>query len=104
MVAFANSRACRQKAILQYFGDNSAANCNICDRCQGKAGWPTIPEEKRLEIEERKKQEAALSIATASYEAGIGKIDKCHNFNRESNSRCDSHERGESKIQKCIAQ
>lgn len=64
MVAFANSRACRQKAILQYFGDNSAANCNICDRCQGKAGWPSIPEEKRLEIEERKKHEAALLMAT----------------------------------------
>ena len=62
MVAFANCKACRQKAILQYFGDNSAANCNICDRCQGKAGWPTIPEEKRLEIEERTRQEAALRI------------------------------------------
>ncbi|AMV31465.1 ATP-dependent DNA helicase RecQ [Pirellula sp. SH-Sr6A] len=43
MVAFAQCRSCRQKAILQYFGDMSAANCNICDRCQGKAGWPKIP-------------------------------------------------------------
>lgn len=43
MVAFAQSRSCRQKTILQYFGDTSAANCKICDRCQGKPGWPKIP-------------------------------------------------------------
>ncbi|XZE45143.1 RecQ family ATP-dependent DNA helicase [Pirellulaceae bacterium SH467] len=46
MVAFAQCRSCRQKAILQYFGDMSAANCNICDRCQGKAGWPKIPADR----------------------------------------------------------
>ena len=44
MVAFAQSRACRQRTILEYFGDGSAANCGICDRCQGKSGWPKMPE------------------------------------------------------------
>lgn len=47
MVAFAQSRSCRQKAILQYFGDTSAANCKICDRCQGKPGWPKIPPDRQ---------------------------------------------------------
>jgi len=44
MVAFAQSRSCRQRTILEYFGDGSAANCGICDRCQGKSGWPKMPE------------------------------------------------------------
>ena len=43
MVAFAQSRSCRQRTILEYFGDSSAANCGICDRCQGKTGWPKMP-------------------------------------------------------------
>ena len=43
MVAFAQSRSCRQRTILEYFGDASAANCGICDRCQGKSGWPKMP-------------------------------------------------------------
>ena len=66
MVAFANSRACRQKAILQYFGDNSAANCNICDRCQGKAGWPTIP---ALEAQ----RDAWFNAPDAAAEAAAGR-------------------------------
>jgi len=43
MVAYAQSRSCRQRTILEYFGDASAANCGICDRCQGKNGWPKMP-------------------------------------------------------------
>ncbi len=43
MVAYAQSRSCRQKTILEYFGDASASNCGICDRCQGKTGWPNMP-------------------------------------------------------------
>jgi ATP-dependent DNA helicase RecQ len=44
MVSFAQSRACRQRTILEYFGDSSASNCGTCDRCQGKSGWPKMPE------------------------------------------------------------
>ena len=43
MVAYAQSRTCRQRTILEYFGDASASNCGICDRCQGKTGWPNMP-------------------------------------------------------------
>ncbi len=43
MVAYAQSRSCRQRTILEYFGDASASNCGICDRCQGKIGWPNMP-------------------------------------------------------------
>ena len=43
MVSYAQSRSCRQKTILEYFGDGSASNCGICDRCQGKTGWPNMP-------------------------------------------------------------
>ncbi|MEI8212080.1 MAG: ATP-dependent DNA helicase RecQ [Planctomycetota bacterium] len=45
MVAYARSKACRQRTILEYFGDNSACDCKICDRCQGRAGWPTMPKQ-----------------------------------------------------------
>jgi ATP-dependent DNA helicase RecQ len=43
MVAYARSQVCRQRTILEYFGDTSASDCKICDRCQGKAGWPKMP-------------------------------------------------------------
>lgn len=43
MVAYAKTTGCRQKAILDYFGDTTSAKCGICDRCQGKAGWPKLP-------------------------------------------------------------
>ncbi|GIW98572.1 MAG: helicase [Pirellulaceae bacterium] len=42
VVAYAQSPLCRQKAILEYFGDPSAAPCGVCDRCQRRRGWPTI--------------------------------------------------------------
>jgi ATP-dependent DNA helicase RecQ len=43
MVAYAKTNRCRQRTILDYFGDTTAGNCKICDRCQGKSGWPTLP-------------------------------------------------------------
>lgn len=43
MVAFARTKTCRQKTILMYFGDASASDCKICDRCQGRSGWPKLP-------------------------------------------------------------
>ncbi len=47
MVAFAKSTACRQRTILEYFGDSSAADCGICDRCQGRVGFPKMPPAKK---------------------------------------------------------
>ncbi|MFN9917325.1 MAG: RecQ family zinc-binding domain-containing protein, partial [Pirellulaceae bacterium] len=43
VVAFAQSKRCRQLSILQYFGDPEAKACGLCDRCQGTAGWPRLP-------------------------------------------------------------
>jgi len=43
MVAYAKTTRCRQRTILDYFGDTTAGNCKICDRCQGKTGWPKLP-------------------------------------------------------------
>jgi ATP-dependent DNA helicase RecQ len=45
MVAYARTKSCRQKTILLYFGDNTASDCKICDRCQGRSGWPKLPKE-----------------------------------------------------------
>ena len=45
MVAFARTKACRQKTILLYFGDSAACDCKICDRCQGRSGWPRLPKQ-----------------------------------------------------------
>jgi ATP-dependent DNA helicase RecQ len=43
VVQFAQGKICRQKSILQYFGDPDAKPCGLCDRCQGQAGWPKMP-------------------------------------------------------------
>jgi ATP-dependent DNA helicase RecQ len=42
MIAYAHARKCRQRTILEYFGDASATDCGICNRCQGKSGWPKM--------------------------------------------------------------
>jgi ATP-dependent DNA helicase RecQ len=45
MVAYARTKSCRQKTILLYFGDTTASDCKICDRCQGRSGWPKLPKQ-----------------------------------------------------------
>ena len=45
MVAYARTKSCRQKTILHYFGDTAASDCKICDRCQGRSGWPKLPKQ-----------------------------------------------------------
>ncbi len=39
VIAFAESKRCRQLSVLQYFGDPSAASCGLCDRCLHRVGW-----------------------------------------------------------------
>lgn len=48
MVAYARTKTCRQKTILQYFGDATASDCKICDRCQGRTGWPKLPKQTSI--------------------------------------------------------
>lgn len=36
VISFARTSGCRQRVILNYFGDPKAANCSICDRCDPK--------------------------------------------------------------------
>ncbi|MGA8656811.1 MAG: RecQ family ATP-dependent DNA helicase [Chthoniobacterales bacterium] len=36
MLDYAYARACRQKIILRYFGDNAASDCGACDHCSSK--------------------------------------------------------------------
>jgi ATP-dependent DNA helicase RecQ len=36
MLDYAYARACRQKIILRYFGDNAASECGACDHCSSK--------------------------------------------------------------------
>jgi ATP-dependent DNA helicase RecQ len=52
MVDYARSKACRQKTILLYFGDSSASDCKICDRCQGRSGWPKLPKQRAVKPSE----------------------------------------------------
>ncbi|MEO1527571.1 MAG: RecQ family ATP-dependent DNA helicase [Planctomycetota bacterium] len=33
VIGFARSSGCRQRVILEYFGDPNAADCGLCDRC-----------------------------------------------------------------------
>ena len=43
VIGFARTSGCRQRVILDYFGDPKAANCGNCDRCQpaGSTGIKT---------------------------------------------------------------
>lgn len=40
VIKFARTAGCRQRVILQYFGETGAANCGICDRCLPNDGSP----------------------------------------------------------------
>jgi ATP-dependent DNA helicase RecQ len=42
VIEFAQASRCRQLTILEYFGDPHARPCGLCDRCQGKVGWPKV--------------------------------------------------------------
>lgn len=43
VVRYAQTPLCRQAAVLQYFGDQSADDCGRCDRCGRSPGWPVLP-------------------------------------------------------------
>jgi len=40
VIKFARTAGCRQRVILQYFGEAGAANCGLCDRCHPNDGSP----------------------------------------------------------------
>jgi len=67
MVAYAKTNRCRQRTILDYFGDTTAGNCRICDRCQGKSGWPKLP--VTVKNEAKKETNAAATTGTSTIEA-----------------------------------
>lgn len=76
MVAYARSQKCRQLTILDYFGDKSATECKLCDRCQGRSGWPRMPKtqsttdslssEQSIPAKKGKKEKASKRMATTS--------------------------------------
>ncbi len=45
VVGYAQAPRCRQATILTYFGDDSADDCQHCDRCAHKPGWPQLTQE-----------------------------------------------------------
>jgi ATP-dependent DNA helicase RecQ len=63
MVAYAKTTRCRQRTILDYFGDTTAGNCRICDRCQGKTGWPKLPVVAKIEAKAKPITEAKVTSA-----------------------------------------
>lgn len=36
---FARKSSCRQRFVLEYFGDPNAADCGLCDRCTNTLAW-----------------------------------------------------------------
>jgi ATP-dependent DNA helicase RecQ len=40
VIDFARTSGCRQRVILNYFGETGSANCGTCDRCRPTAGSP----------------------------------------------------------------
>jgi ATP-dependent DNA helicase RecQ len=43
MVNYAETRGCRQLAMMQYFGDQSASPCGKCDNCHPLGIAPSVP-------------------------------------------------------------
>jgi ATP-dependent DNA helicase RecQ len=65
MVAYSQTRSCRQKNILEYFGDGSASDCKLCDRCHGKTGWVPLPElPLDVQLKLQSKQKAAKELTS----------------------------------------
>lgn len=50
VMAFAESKKCRQLSVLQYFGDPSAAPCGLCDRCMNRIGWFSLSSEEASNV------------------------------------------------------
>lgn len=42
VIDFSRTSGCRQRLILDYFGDPKAANCGMCDRCSPASGAASI--------------------------------------------------------------
>jgi len=64
MLQYARSRKCRQRYILDYFGDPTGGQCGICDRCGGipQAGSAIIGEDTGDEGTESTPASAAKPI------------------------------------------
>lgn len=66
MAAYCQTRTCRQKDILEYFGDGSASDCKLCDRCHGKTGWVPLPElpesAKQKSAPEREQRQSSSTV------------------------------------------
>jgi ATP-dependent DNA helicase RecQ len=43
VISFAKCPTCRQRMILDYFGDPNATDCHRCDRCQQVNAWKSMP-------------------------------------------------------------
>lgn len=68
MVAYSQTRSCRQKNILEYFGDGAASDCKLCDRCHGKVGWvplPELPVDVQLKLQSKQKDKDVRNSAGA---------------------------------------
>jgi ATP-dependent DNA helicase RecQ len=66
MIEFAYARACRQQAILRYFGEVDAAACGNCDICLETAGPVRAPnEEEALIVKKALSGVARMSARTA---------------------------------------
>ncbi len=72
VVTFAQSKKCRQLSILQYFGDPAAEACGLCDRCQGHAGWPKIPQQGSPEQGSPEQGSKDVSKSIGSFDSAPG--------------------------------
>ncbi len=50
VIQFARTSGCRQRVILNYFGDPNTANCGHCDRCQPASGSSAIKTGNKVSI------------------------------------------------------
>lgn len=67
MIDFAYARACRQQAILRYFGETGAEPCGNCDICLETAGPMRTPnEEEALVVKKALSGVARMSVRTAN--------------------------------------
>ncbi|MCC6463430.1 MAG: RecQ family ATP-dependent DNA helicase [Saprospiraceae bacterium] len=51
-IYYAETRRCRNRLLLAYFGENDSKNCGICDVCTGRNA-PDVPSEQFVSLERK---------------------------------------------------
>ncbi|QDU27546.1 ATP-dependent DNA helicase RecQ [Anatilimnocola aggregata] len=78
MIDYAETRHCRQRAVLDYFGDPSPGNCGLCDNCHGvkSVGLLANSTEKPMALHPHVVEAVRIVLSGAARMNGRGRFGK----------------------------